>query len=290
MEHTRQPSPEEHLGVPMRSSLSTGTDVSDEGNQSYSDVDDEDDRRSSGMTAESCQHVSFRDHHQQGGVGGSSLSRLARENMKAIARQQAEASLEGYRDYEAFRTGNQSLRINRQQQQQQQQQQLQESPEIARPQAQAFIQADDEDDRRHRSDEEGDDDEEDWDIQSDSGAPSSSPMYSAETQRPTSYSTVTLPLVPPGSSTSPKTYGKKPSNAALNSLRSRQRCLSLPADTLPPGFFKMSSAPSENWDEDFDIGSADINVPTQVVESQVSLQMDIYNIKDFASQIEGNVT
>ena len=291
MEHTRQPSPADNLGVPMRSSLS-GTDIS-EGNQSFSDVDDEDDPR---RTIEGSQRVSFQDynhHHHHAphhGAGGGSSSRAAKENMKAIARQQAVASLEGYKDYEAFQTGNQALRINRQQQQQQQQHVHYQGSEMVRPQAQAFIQTDDEDDRLQHSGGEGEDEDEDWDIQSDNGAPSSSPMYSAETQRPTSYSTVALPLTATGgggSSVSPKTYHKKTSNAALNSLRSRQRCLSLPAENLPPGFFKMSSAPSENWDEDFDIGSSDISVPSQVVESQVSLQMDIYNIKDFASQIEG---
>ncbi|KAG0055221.1 hypothetical protein BGZ83_009276 [Gryganskiella cystojenkinii] len=281
MEHTRQPSPAEHQmgGVPMRMSLS-GTDTSD-GNLSYSDIDDDllEDRRILH------QRVSFKDHSQG--------SRRAKEDMRAIARQQAEASLEGYKDYEAFKTGNQALRINRQQQQQAIV--IPSDLQMTRPQAQAFIQTDDEDDydedddhhhhHHHHHSEEEDDDEEDWDIQSDSGAPSSSPMYSAEAQKPTSYSTVTLPMSAPiGLSASSK---KKPSNAALNSLRSRQRCLSLPADNaLPPGFFKMPSTPSENWDEDFDIGSSDINVPTQVVESQISLQMDIYNIKDFASQIE----
>ncbi|GJJ68084.1 hypothetical protein EMPS_00430 [Entomortierella parvispora] len=290
MEHTRQPSPADQMGVPMRLSMS-GTDFS-EGNQSFSDVDDDDDLR---RTTEGSQRVSFQDyshHHHHGsrhGTGGGSSSRAAKESMKAIARQQAVASLEGYKDYEAYQTGNQALRTNRQQQQQQQQHVQVHASEIVRPHAQAFIQTDDEDDRLRNSDDEGEDEDEDWDIQSDNGAPSSSPMYSAETQRPTSYSTVTLPLTATGggsSSMSPKTYHKKQSSSALNSLRGRQRCMSLPAENLPPGFSKMSSAPSENWDEDFDIGSSDINVPSQVAESQVSLQMDIYNIKDFASQIE----
>lgn len=132
------------------------------------------------------------------------------------------------------------------------------------------------------------DDDEDWDIQSDSGAPSSKLMYSADAREPTSFSTVTLPLSTPAPGT--KSYHKKPSNANLNSLRIRQRCLSLPVDgSGPPGFVKMSSTPSENWDADFDIESADINVPSKVVENQLSLQMDIYNIKDFALQIEGNI-
>ncbi|KAG0324379.1 hypothetical protein BG004_003481, partial [Podila humilis] len=153
-------------------------------------------------------------------------------------------------------------------------------------------------------DDDEDDEDEDWDIQSDSGAPSSKLMYSADAREPTSFSTVTLPLSPPALSTM-KGYHKKTSNANLNSLRIRQRCLSLPVEAggngggtmvgsgvgrgaMPPGFLKMSSSstPSENWDADFDIESADINVPSKVVENQLSLQMDIYNIKDFANQIE----
>jgi hypothetical protein len=57
--------------------------------------------------------------------------------------------------------------------------------------------------------------------------------------------------------------------------------MSLPGDSSSP-FLKNK----ENWDDDFDF-AGDINVPTKVVENQMSLQMDLDNIKDFASQIEG---
>ncbi|KAG0208373.1 hypothetical protein BGX28_000667 [Mortierella sp. GBA30] len=229
-------------GVPMRNSLS-GTDISDEGNHSLSDVNDEDDCESCRTTttslAENSQHrVSFQEH-----FGSATRNPRSKDDIKAISRHQAEMS-----------------------------QQHDGAEGQGRPPMASFRNGDDDDD----------DDDEDWDIQSDSGAPSSSRMYSAGVREPSSYSTVTLPLSPANN----RGYHKKPSNANLNTLRSRQRCLSLPADTVPPGFLKMSSTPSENWDEDFDIGAADINVPTSVAETQFSLQMDIYNIKDFALHIE----
>ncbi|KAG0251496.1 hypothetical protein BG011_007555 [Mortierella polycephala] len=230
-------------GVPMRNSLS-GTDISDEGNHSLSDVDDDDGesyRTTSTSLDDSSHHrVSF---HECSELPESTQQR-SKDDFKAIARHQAEMTLCGMSDA-AMRQ------------------------KETRPPVASFAKDDD--------DEDEDDEDEDWDIQSDSGAPSSSPMYSAGARDPTSYSTVTLPLSPPT-----KGYNKKASSANLNSLRSRHRCLSLPADALP----KLSSTPSENWDEDFDIASADINVPTQVADTQMSLQMDIHNIKDFANQIE----
>ncbi|KAF9205777.1 hypothetical protein BGZ49_003534 [Haplosporangium sp. Z 27] len=233
-------------GMSQRNSL-TVTDFSDEGNHSLSDVDDEFEESSTHFANSQLNHVSFQDHY-------SSRAKSSRpgDELKAISRHQAELSqLPGpssRHDY-AFDDV----------------QAVQETRSLAS----TFVADNNDDD---------DDDDEDWDIQSDSGAPSSSPMYSADARKPTSYSTVALPL-PPLS----KSYLKKPSSA---NLRGRQRCSSLPADSVPSGFRKMSSTPSENWDEDFDIDSGDISVPTKVVESQISLQMDIYNIKDFALQIE----
>ncbi|KAF9344855.1 hypothetical protein BGX26_003823, partial [Mortierella sp. AD094] len=235
--------------VSQRNSLA-GTDFSDEGNHSLSDVD-YDDECNAFFANNHLHRVSFQDHY-------SSKSRSSRpgDDLKAISRHQAELSqLPGPSGHREFRVDDA--------------QPIQET----RPLGSTFV-ADNDDE---------DDEDEDWDIQSiqsDSGAPSSSPMYSADAREPTSYSTVALPLSPPS-----KSYLKKPSSANLNSLR-RQRCLSLPADSAPPGFRKMPSTPSENWDEDFDIDSGGISVPTKVVESQISLQMDIYNIKDFALQIE----
>ncbi|KAG0361338.1 hypothetical protein BGZ54_009138 [Gamsiella multidivaricata] len=250
-------------GAPMRNSLS-GTDISDEGNHTLTDVeddcDDEDESTSSTNSGSRPQRVPLQEH-----FGTKPTTRTARpgDDLKAISRHQAELNQEpGRLDYNDYLMEDQPPQ------------------QEGRPLATSFAAGEvlDEDD----------DDDEDWDIQSDSGAPSSSPMYSAEAREPTSYSTVTLPLSQQ-TTTTPMAKGgymKKPSNANLNSLRSRQRCLSLPADAGHRGFYKMSSRPSENWDEDFDIEEADINVPTNVVESQISLQMDIYNIKDFALQIE----
>lgn len=239
----------------------SGTDISDEGNHSLSD--DEDEAPTSMMV--NGNRVSF----QEKGTGTmASRQSRHREDIMAISRyQEAIGQQRNSMDsdiYGAFaegemvdeRVGNGVPRI-----------------------VNNFVNDD--------ADDYDDDDDEDWDIQSDSGAPSSKLMYSADAREPTSFSTVTLPLSTPALGT--KSYHKKPSNANLNSLRIRQRCLSLPVDgSGPPGFLKMSSStPSENWDADFDIESTDINVPSKVVENQLSLQMHIYNIKDFALHIEG---
>ncbi|KAG0227989.1 hypothetical protein BGW42_002491 [Actinomortierella wolfii] len=149
--------------------------------------------------------------------------------------------------------------------------------------------------RKPMEEEDEEDDEfEDWDIQSDAGAPSSSLMYSAEAAQPTNFSAVTLPISSGYQNHHHHhcPHQKGPSNG---SIRSRQRCVSLPADHThncqhgsadTRGRFRLPSLPSESWDDFFEIGAEDINVPTQVVETQISLQMDIHNIKNFASQIE----
>jgi len=269
-------------GVPMRHSLS-GTDISDEGNHSLSDIEDELDNSehfhhlrhgtTSHATASSGNDYS---HHRvsfQGPYGAAStratstITSRPKDDLKAIARHQAEISLQRESiESDDFQYGMEDDVVPS----------LPPPPPPVLSSFGSHITVNDEDE----------DEDEDWDIQSDSGAPSSSPMYSADVREPTCRSTLALPLSTPANN---KAYLKKPSNANLNSLRSRQRCLSLPADTAPPGFLKIPSTPRENWDEDFDIGSADIHVPTKVVENQMSLQMDLYNIKDFASQIEGTV-
>ncbi|KAF9947968.1 hypothetical protein BGZ72_010106 [Mortierella alpina] len=234
-------------GIPMRNSLS-GTDISDEGNHTLSDVDDEDDSGSCRTTATSLvdhnlHRVSFQEHY-----GSPARHPRSKDDIKAISRHQAEMN---------------------------QQRNVQEEP--GRPPLSNYKNDGDDDD--------DDDDFEDWDIQSDSGAPSSSPMYSVGALEPISFSTVNLPL-----STSHKNAHNK---ASYSSLRNRQRCTSLPADSVAPNFQKIPAVAKtkkttrENWDEDFDFDSPDINVPTKVVESQISLQMGLDNIRDFASQIEG---
>ncbi|KAG9062526.1 hypothetical protein KI688_005441 [Linnemannia hyalina] len=290
-------------GVPMRHSLS-GTDISDEGNHSLSDIEDDllegDQFRHlrHGTTATpptgnngdySHNRVSF-----QGPYGASSTKASSsasggttsrpKDDLKAIARYQAELSLQQHQEDgspENNHTEDDDFRYSMSMDDDEDHDRVLASlPPPPPPVLSSF--------GNHMPEtNEEDDEDEDWDYQSDSGAPSSSTlMYSASVREPSCQSTLALPM-----STNPahnKAYLKKPSNANLSSLRSRQRCLSLPADTVPPkgGFLKMSSStPSENWDEDFDI-SADIHVPTKVVENQMSLQMDLYNIKDFASQIE----
>ncbi|KAF9947201.1 hypothetical protein BGZ70_002828 [Mortierella alpina] len=234
-------------GAPMRNSLS-GTDISDEGNHTLSDVDDEDDSGScrtatTSLADNSLHRVSFQEHY-----GSATRQPRPKDDIRAISRHQAEM--------------NQQRKVEEEQ---------------IRPPLSSF---------KNDGDDDDDDDEfEDWDIQSDSGAPSSSPMYSAGALEPISFSTVNLPL-----STPHKNAHNKASHA---SLRNRQRCTSLPADSIAPNFQNMPAATKikkttrENWDEDFDFDSPDINVPTKVVESQISLQMDLDNIRDFASQIEG---
>ncbi|KAF9938562.1 hypothetical protein BGZ67_010711 [Mortierella alpina] len=234
-------------GVPMRNSLS-GTDISDEGNHTLSDVDDEDDSGSCRTTTTSLvdnshHRVSFQEHY-----GSATRHPRSKDDIKAISRHQAEMS---------------------------QQRNMEEEP-IQPPLLSFKNDGDDNDD---------DDDFEDWDVQSDSGAPSSSPMYAAGALEPISFSTVNLPLTAPHKNAHYK--------ASHSSLRHRQRCTSLPADSIAPNFqnipavAKTKKTTRENWDEDFDFDSPDINVPTQVVESQISLQMGLDNIRDFASQIEG---
>ncbi|KAF9405733.1 hypothetical protein BGZ94_003394 [Podila epigama] len=255
----------------MRDSAS-GTDISDEGNHSLSDIDDDD------------ASLSFHDGAGVRGPGGSPRVSFQEDGTTSSRRSRHRDSIMAISRYQEA-IGKQQL----QEPEHHDSDMYGSSPED--PNKDQII---------HNTngiglsrigssdDDEEDDDDEDWDIQSDSGAPSSKLMYSADAREPTSFSTVTLPLSPPPS----KQYNKKASNANLNSLRIRQRCLSLPADGVPSpslsGLFKVSSPTSshENWDADFDIGSSDINVPTKVVENQLSLQMDICNIKDFALQIE----
>ncbi|KAF8927904.1 hypothetical protein BGZ47_001906 [Haplosporangium gracile] len=289
-------------GVSMRHSLS-GTDISDEGNHSLSDIEDD------LLDGESFQHLrhgttgtsstssnssSNYSHHRvsfQGPYGASftkassasGATSRPKDDLKAIARHQAELSLQQHQEpsEDNNKDGEDDFRYSMSMDDDEDPDRVLASlPPPPPPVLSSF-------DSHITENNEEDDEDEDWDIQSDSGAPSSSTlMYSADVREPSCRSTLALPM-----SANPahnKAYLKKPSNANLSSLRSRQRCISLPADTVPPkgGFLKMSSStPSENWDEDFDI-SADIHVPTKVVENQMSLQMDLYNIKDFASQIE----
>ncbi|KAG0366700.1 hypothetical protein BGX24_003581 [Mortierella sp. AD032] len=282
----------------MRHSLS-GTDISDEGNHSLSDIEDDLDndhhlrhlRHGTSTNSNSASRTNSNNnysHHRvsfqgasssaKGTTSGGTTSR-PKDDLKAIARHQAELSLhqkphEGGDDLQYGLNDNNDDNVH-----------VPTMPHMPAPPPPVLsnfgshiIVNDGEDE---------DDDDEDWDVQSDSGAPSSSLMYSADVREPSCRSTLALPMSTPSNN---KAYLKKPSIANLNgSIRSRQRCLSLPADTVPPGkggFLKMSSKSSENWDEDFDIESTDIHVPTKVVENQMSLQMDLYNIKDFASQIE----
>ncbi|KAG0276118.1 hypothetical protein BGZ96_003456 [Linnemannia gamsii] len=311
--HTTVTGTGEHSGnsqtddAAMRRSLS-GTDISDEGNHSLSDIEDD-------LLEEQFRHLrhgttatpptssnsnSSYGHHRvsfQGPYGASSAKSSSaapgttttprpKDDLKAIARHQAELSLQQHQEGPFEENNNNDDDDFRYSMDLDDDQVMASLPPPPPPVLSNF--------GSHISsanvDEDEDDEDEDWDIQSDSGAPSSSPMYSADVREPTCRSTLALPM-----SSNPnanKAYLKKPSNTNLNSsstLRSRQRCLSLPADTTgPSGFLKMSSStPSENWDEDFDIGGEEsIHVPSKVVENQMSLQMDLYNIKDFASQIE----
>ncbi|CAG8491545.1 3569_t:CDS:2 [Cetraspora pellucida] len=52
-------------------------------------------------------------------------------------------------------------------------------------------------------------------------------------------------------------------------------------------FSTLDPVPSESWDDDFVLDNNEINVPNSVEEAQLSLRMDISNIRDFASQVEG---
>ncbi|KAF9149267.1 hypothetical protein BG015_008953 [Linnemannia schmuckeri] len=288
-------------GVPMRHSLS-GTDISDEGNHSLSDIEDDlldgesfrHLRHGSTATPSTSNNSSNYSHHRvsfQGPYGASSnkassasgASSRPKDDLRAIARHQAELSLQQHQEPldDNNKDGEDDFRYSMSMDDDEDPDRVLASlPPPPPPVLSSFG-------SHITENNEEDDEDEDWDIQSDSGAPSSSTlMYSADVREPSCRSTLALPMS--ANSAHNKAYLKKPSNANLSSLRSRQRCFSLPADTVPPkgGFLKMSSStPSENWDEDFDI-SADIHVPTKVVENQMSLQMDLYNIKDFASQIE----
>ncbi|KAF9916687.1 hypothetical protein FBU30_001202 [Linnemannia zychae] len=270
-------------GTPARHSLS-GTDISDEGNHTLSDIEDDLESeqfrhlRLGSSTHSNSLHNNFNPNRVsfQGPYGesinkSSSATTTSRpkDDLKAIARHQAELSLqqestEKDDDFQYVMEDDSCAQASR--------------PPVP-PHFNSHTPTNDSID-----DDNDDDDDEDWDIHSDSGAPPSTPMYSANVREPTCRSTLALPLSTPAHN---RAYLKKPSNANLNG-GNRQRCLSLPADTLPPkgGFLKkLSSPPSENWDADFDI-SADIRVPSKVVENQMSLQMDLHNIMDFASQIE----
>ncbi|CAG8494474.1 15584_t:CDS:2 [Dentiscutata heterogama] len=70
------------------------------------------------------------------------------------------------------------------------------------------------------------------------------------------------------------------------SLRKLQhsRCESAPSTSILRRGSHRRPAPSESWDDDFDLDSNEINVPYSVKEAQSSLRMDISNIRDFASQ------
>jgi len=71
--------------------------------------------------------------------------------------------------------------------------------------------------------------------------------------------------------------------------RRHSRCKSLPPTNVKdfsPSLFHRQPTPSEIWDEDFDLEDAkELNVPSRVEESQVSLRMDISNIRDFVDLI-----
>ncbi|RIB09579.1 hypothetical protein C2G38_2208549 [Gigaspora rosea] len=72
------------------------------------------------------------------------------------------------------------------------------------------------------------------------------------------------------------------------SLRRLQhnRCASSPSSSVITKGSHRRPAPSESWDDDFDLDSNEINVPFSVEEAQSSLRMDMSNIRDFASQVE----
>ncbi|GBC02066.1 hypothetical protein RclHR1_04430016 [Rhizophagus clarus] len=113
--------------------------------------------------------------------------------------------------------------------------------------------------------EEEEEEEENWDAQSDSG-------YDEPLSKSAGKSTSTLPLSKPP----PKRH---------------TRCKSLPpinVQDYSPSLYHRQPTPSEVWDEDedFDLENTnELNVPSLVEESQVSLRMDISNIRDFVSNI-----
>ncbi|CAG8629079.1 14553_t:CDS:2 [Funneliformis mosseae] len=113
---------------------------------------------------------------------------------------------------------------------------------------------------------EEDEEDEDWDSQSDSG--SNEPVNkSAKALSPT----LPIPITP----TTP-------------TRRRHNRCNSLPPPNIhdfSPSLYHRRPTPSESWDDDFDIEVNELNVPSRVEENQISLRMDISNIKDFATHI-----
>ncbi|CAB4400425.1 hypothetical protein RhiirA5_397146 [Rhizophagus irregularis] len=117
---------------------------------------------------------------------------------------------------------------------------------------------------------EEEEEDENWDAQSDSG-------YDEPLSKAAGKSTSTLPLS--NSPPPPKRH---------------TRCKSLPPISVKdykdysPSLYHRQPTPSEVWDEDedFDLGNTDeLNVPSLVEESQVSLRMDISNIRDFVFYI-----
>ncbi|CAG8480091.1 2334_t:CDS:2 [Dentiscutata erythropus] len=79
------------------------------------------------------------------------------------------------------------------------------------------------------------------------------------------------------------TYDSPRSKSLL--ILQHNRCESDPTSILRRGSHRRP-APSESWDDDFDLDSNEINVPCSVKEAQSSLRMDMSNIRDFASQVE----
>ncbi|CAI2168961.1 7655_t:CDS:2 [Funneliformis geosporum] len=114
---------------------------------------------------------------------------------------------------------------------------------------------------------EEDEEDEDWDSQSDSG---SNEPVNKSTQTLSSF----LPI--PNTPTSP-------------TRRRHNRCNSLPPTSIhdySPSLYHRRPTPSESWDDDFDLDVNELNVPSIVEENQISLRMDISNIKDFATHIK----
>ncbi|KAF9578696.1 hypothetical protein BGW38_005389, partial [Lunasporangiospora selenospora] len=261
-------------GMAIRTSLS-GTDISDEGNHTLTDVEDDDDHSSYQAAASSANtaRVSFQDHTAAAHRRTTNL----RDDLRKISRHQAELNQQGGGGVSSAQEPH--LRSS----------QPPQIPKRTHSLRQGNAETSQFADGSKMVEGEEEEEDEDWDIQSDSGAPSSSPMYSAGAREPASYSTVNLPLTPPGSMFSNhRAHLKRPSNSNIGSggRGSRQRCLSLPSDTKHPGLLKIPSGPSENWDEDFDIDSAGINVPSQVTETQDALQENIFFIRDFALHIK----
>ncbi|CAG8451913.1 8793_t:CDS:2 [Ambispora leptoticha] len=68
------------------------------------------------------------------------------------------------------------------------------------------------------------------------------------------------------------------------------RTMSLPQASiqdLPKSLYHRQPTPSEIWDDDFDlVNMREVPVPTRVEETQLSIRMDLSNIRDFTTQIE----